>query len=105
MHQVNMLVVGNVGLENFRFAKIQSNANVEVVAQVLPELVDLINKHDSVKLTMKKVQEKMLKKRHMVIACTDDLEVNKRILNCADRYLICNIADTLNYAITIWVVS
>jgi precorrin-2 dehydrogenase/sirohydrochlorin ferrochelatase len=53
-----------------------------------------------------KIQEKMLKKRHMVIACTDDLEVNKRIFElCRDRYLICNIADTLNYAITIWVVS
>jgi precorrin-2 dehydrogenase/sirohydrochlorin ferrochelatase len=38
----------------------------------------------------------------MVIACTDDLEVNKRIFElCRDRYLICNIADTLNYAITI----
>jgi precorrin-2 dehydrogenase/sirohydrochlorin ferrochelatase len=36
----------------------------------------------------------MLKKRHMVIACTDDLEVNKRIELCRDRYLICNIADT-----------
>jgi precorrin-2 dehydrogenase/sirohydrochlorin ferrochelatase len=42
-----------------------------------------------------KIQEKMLKKRHMVIACTDDLEVNKRIFElCRDRYLICNIADT-----------
>jgi precorrin-2 dehydrogenase/sirohydrochlorin ferrochelatase len=41
-----------------------------------------------------KIQEKMLKKRHMVIACTDDLEVNKRIFElCRDRYLICNIAD------------
>jgi precorrin-2 dehydrogenase/sirohydrochlorin ferrochelatase len=30
----------------------------------------------------------------MVIACTDDLEVNKRIFElCRDRYLICNIAD------------
>jgi precorrin-2 dehydrogenase/sirohydrochlorin ferrochelatase len=34
MHQVNMLIVGggNVGLENFRFAKSSPNANVEVVA-------------------------------------------------------------------------
>jgi precorrin-2 dehydrogenase/sirohydrochlorin ferrochelatase len=32
MHQVNMLIVrGNVGLENFRFAKSSPNANVEVV--------------------------------------------------------------------------
>ena len=37
----------------------------------------------------------MLKKRHMVIACTDDLEVNKKVYDlCRKRYLICNIADT-----------
>jgi precorrin-2 dehydrogenase/sirohydrochlorin ferrochelatase len=36
----------------------------------------------------------MLRKRHMVIACTDDLKVNKRIYDlCRKRYLICN-ADT-----------
>lgn len=99
MHQVNMLIVGggNVGLEKLSFLlKSSPNANVEVVApRFLPELVDLINKHDSVKLTMKKFKKKMLKKRHMVIACTDDLEVNKRIFElCRERYLICNIADT-----------
>jgi hypothetical protein len=33
----------------------------------------------------------------MVIACTDDLEVNKRILNCAEIDTSF-IADTLNYA-------
>jgi precorrin-2 dehydrogenase/sirohydrochlorin ferrochelatase len=60
----------------------------------LPELVELVNKHDLVKLTMKKFKKKMLKKRHMVIACTDDLEVNKRIYDLSrERYLICN-ADT-----------
>ena len=94
-----MLIVGggNVGLEKLSFLlKSSPNANVEVVApRFLPELVDLINKHDSVKLTMKKFKKKMLKKRHMVIACTDDLEVNKRIFElCRERYLICNIADT-----------
>ena len=99
MHQVNVLIVGggNVGLEKLSFLlKSSPNANVEVVApRFLPELVDLVNKHDSVKLTMKKFKKKMLKKRHMVIACTDNLEVNKRIFElCRKRYLICNIADT-----------
>jgi siroheme synthase (precorrin-2 oxidase/ferrochelatase) len=32
-----------------------------------------------------KIQEKNAQERHMVIACTDDLEVNKRILNCAEK--------------------
>jgi precorrin-2 dehydrogenase/sirohydrochlorin ferrochelatase len=99
MHQVNVLIVGggNVGLEKLSFLlKSSPNANVEVVApRFLPELVDLVNKHDSVKLTMKKFKKKMLKKRHMVIACTDDLDVNKRIFElCRKRHLICNIADT-----------
>jgi precorrin-2 dehydrogenase/sirohydrochlorin ferrochelatase len=59
---------GNVGLEKLTFMlKSSPNANVEVVVRVLPELVELVNKHDLVKLTMKKIQEKMLKKRHMVI--------------------------------------
>jgi precorrin-2 dehydrogenase/sirohydrochlorin ferrochelatase len=52
--------------------------------RVLPELVELVNKHDSVKLTMKKFRKKMLKKRHMVIACTDDLEV-KRIYDLSEK--------------------
>ena len=99
MHQVKVLIVGggNVGLEKLSFLlKSSPNANVEVVApKFLPELIELVNKHDSVKLTMKKFKKKMLKKRHMVIACTDDLEVNKRIYDlCRERYLICNIADT-----------
>lgn len=99
LHQVNVLIVGggNVGLEKLTFMlKSSPNANVEVVApRFIPELVDLINKHDSVKLTMKKFKKKMLKKRHMVIACTDDLEVNKRVYDLSrERHLICNIADT-----------
>ncbi len=99
LNNLNVLIVGggNVGLEKLSFLlKSSPNANVEVVATYfLPELVDLVNKHDSVKLTMKKFKKKMLKKRHMVIACTDDLEVNKRIYDLSrERYLICNIADT-----------
>ncbi|SDW97911.1 precorrin-2 dehydrogenase/sirohydrochlorin ferrochelatase family protein [Flavobacterium degerlachei] len=99
LHNLSVLIVGggNVGLEKLSFLlKSSPNANVEVVApRFLPELVDLVNKHDSVKLTMKKFKKKMLKKRHMIIACTDDLEVNKRIFElCRKRYLICNIADT-----------
>ena len=76
--------------------KSSPNANVEVVApKFLPELEDLVEKHPSVKLTKAKFKKKMLKKRHMVIACTDDLKVNKRVYDLSrKRYLICNIADT-----------
>ncbi len=99
VHQLKVLIVGggNVGLEKLSFLlKSSPNAIVEVVApRFLPELVDLVHQHDSVKLTMKKFKKKMLKKRHLVIACTDDLEVNKKIYDLSrKRFLICNIADT-----------
>ena len=99
VHQLDILIVGggNVGLEKLSFLlKSSPNATVEVVApRFLPELVDLVSKQESVQLTMKKFKKKMLKKRHMVIACTDDLKVNKKIYDLSrKRYLICNIADT-----------
>ncbi|WP_413999433.1 bifunctional precorrin-2 dehydrogenase/sirohydrochlorin ferrochelatase [Flavobacterium sp. W1B] len=99
LHQLNVLIVGggNVGLEKLSFMlKSSPNANVEVVApKFLPELEDLVAKHPSVQLTKAKFKKKMLKKRHLVIACTDDLKVNKRIYDLSrKRHLICNIADT-----------
>lgn len=99
LHNLNVLIVGggNVGLEKLSFMlKSSPNANVEVVAtNFLPELEDLVENHPSVKLTKAKFKKKMLKKRNMVIACTDDLKVNKRVYDLSrKRYLICNIADT-----------
>lgn len=99
LHNLNVLIVGggNVGLEKLSFLlKSSPNANVEVVApKFLPELEELVAKHPSVILTEAKFKKKMLKKRHLVIACTDDLKVNKRIYDLSrKRHLICNIADT-----------
>ena len=99
LHNLDVLIVGggNVGLEKLSFLlKSSPNANVEVVApKFLPELVTLAEKHQSVKLTAKKFNRWMLRKRHMVIACTDDLKVNRRVYDlCRKRHLICNIADT-----------
>lgn len=99
LHNLSVLIVGggNVGLEKLSFLlKSSPNAKVEVVApRFIDELVTLAEKHPAVKLTNKKFKKKMLKKRHMVIACTDDLKVNKRVYELSrKRYLICNIADT-----------
>lgn len=99
LNQLNVLIVGggNVGLEKLSFMlKSSPNANVEVVApQFLPELEALAQKHPSVKLTQAKFKKKILKKRHLVIACTNDLEVNQRVYDLSrKRQLICNIADT-----------
>ena len=99
LHHLSVLIVGggNVGLEKLTFMlKSSPNANVEVVAPMfLPELEAVVQKHPTVILTKAKFKKKMLKKRHMVIACTDDSKVNKRIYDLSrKRYLICNIADT-----------
>ncbi len=99
LHNLNVLIVGggNVGLEKLSFMlKSSPNANVEVVAPTfLPELEALVKNYPSVQLTQAKFKKKMLKKRHLVIACTDDLKVNKRVYDLSrKRYLICNIADT-----------
>ena len=99
LHNLKVLIVGggNVGLEKLSFMlKSSPNANVEVVAPDFHlEIKVLAEKHPSIKLTESKFKKKMLKKRHMVIACTDDLAVNKRVYDLSrKRYLICNIADT-----------
>ncbi|MBP4139434.1 precorrin-2 dehydrogenase/sirohydrochlorin ferrochelatase family protein [Flavobacterium geliluteum] len=99
LHNLKVLIVGggNVGLEKLSFLlKSSPNANVEVVAPHFHlEIKVLAENHPSVTLTEAKFKKKMLKKRHMVIACTDDLKVNKRVFDlCRKRYLICNIADT-----------
>jgi len=99
LHNLNVLIVGggNVGLEKLSFLlKSSPNANVEVVAPDFHlEIKVLAENHPSIKLTEAKFKKRMLKKRHMVIACTDDLAVNKRVYDLSrERYLICNIADT-----------
>lgn len=101
LHQLNVLIVGggNVGLEKISFIlKSSPNANVEIVAtRFLPGIEALAEKH-GLKLTKGKFKKKMLKKRHLVIACTDDSKVNKSVYELSrKKYLICNIADTPDF--------
>ncbi|TBW30323.1 bifunctional precorrin-2 dehydrogenase/sirohydrochlorin ferrochelatase [Gramella sp. KN1008] len=96
--KLNILVVGggNVGHEKLHFLlKSSPNANVEVVAKwFLPETEELALKH-GVKLTKSRYKRKFLKKRHVVIAATNDAKLNKRVHRHAKkRYLLANIADT-----------
>lgn len=96
--KLNILVVGggNVGHEKLHFLlKSSPNANVEVVANwFLPETEALAKKH-GVKLTKGRYKKKYLKKRHVVIAATNDSKLNKRVYRDAKkRYLLANIADT-----------
>ena len=99
VHQLNVLIVGggNVGLEKLSFLlKSSPKAQVEVVAlSFLEDLKSLAAKHPSVTLTTKAYDVSDLERRHLVIGCTDNLDVNLQINREAkERYLLVNIADT-----------
>jgi len=99
VHQLNVLIVGggNVGLEKLSFLlKSSPKAQVEVVAlSFLEDLKALAAKHPSVTLTTKAYDVSDLERRHLVIGCTDNLDVNLQINREAkERYLLVNIADT-----------
>jgi precorrin-2 dehydrogenase/sirohydrochlorin ferrochelatase len=98
VNKLNILIVGggNVGHEKLHFLlKSSPNANVEVVAkEFLPETEALAKKH-GLKITKSRYKKRQLKKRHVVIAATNDEKLNRRIYTHAKkRYLLANIADT-----------
>lgn len=98
---LNILIIGggNVGLEKLHFLlKSSPAANVEVLAKsFLPETVELAKKH-GVNLIEKGYRRRYLKRRHLVIAATDDRELNRKIyIDAKKRYLLANIADTPEY--------
>ncbi|WP_417885866.1 precorrin-2 dehydrogenase/sirohydrochlorin ferrochelatase family protein [Zunongwangia sp.] len=98
VNNLNILVVGggNVGHEKLHFLlKSSPNANVEVVAKwFAPETAALAEKH-GIKLIKGRYKKKYLRKRHIVVAATNDAQLNKRVHSHAKRrYLLANIADT-----------
>ena len=102
VHQLNVLIVGggNVGLEKLSFMlKSSPNANVLVVAiWFLDELKTLASKHPNVTLVEKVYETSDLIGKHMTIAATDDIEVNKQIYHESKaRNILVNVADTPQY--------
>ena len=98
VHELNVLIVGggNVGLEKLSFLlKSSPNANIELVSiDFLKELKELAAKHPAVKLRQKAYEISDLEKRHIVIGCTGNREVNLQISKDAKaRCLLVNIAD------------
>lgn len=98
VHQLNVLIVGggNVGLEKLTFLlKSSPNAKVALIAlEFSEEVLELARKHNI--LTMQRpYSSNILHKQHIVIAATDDLEVNKQIYRDAKaKQLLVNVADT-----------
>lgn len=98
VHELNVLIIGggNVGLEKLSFLlKSSPNANIELVSiDFLKELKELAAKHPAVKLRQKVYEISDLEKRHIVIGCTGNREVNLQISKDAKaRCLLVNIAD------------
>ena len=95
---LNILVVGggNVGHEKLHFLlKSSPKANVEVVAKWFSKETKALAEKHGVKLIKSRYKKKFLKRRHVVVAATNDEKLNKRVHRHAKRrYLLANIADT-----------
>jgi len=98
---LEVLIVGggNVALEKLTFLlKSSPNAKVTVVAKnFIPEIIDLAQEY-TVKTITKPYNATFLKEKHIVIAATDDLEVNLQVhADCKSRNVLVNVADNPPY--------
>lgn len=98
MQNIQTLIVGggNVALEKLTFLlKSSPNANVEMVAPFfMDEVKDLAEQFD-ISLIHMAYEESFLCDKDLVIATTDNLEVNKQVYRDAkQRNLLVNVADT-----------
>lgn len=99
--ELEVLIVGggNVALEKLTFLlKSSPNARVTIIAKkFISELISLAGKQ-TVKIILKTYNNSFLKDKHIVIAATDDLDVNLRVYaDCKERNILVNIADNPNY--------
>lgn len=94
---LNILIVGggNVGLEKLTFLlKSSPNAKVQMVApEFLADTLELAEKHQ-VEIVREPYDKKFLKGKHIVVACTDKVEINKEVYrDCRERSILVNVAD------------
>ena len=99
--QLNVLIVGggNVALEKLTFLlKSSPNATVGMLApHFLDATLELANGH-KVALIHDTYDKKYLEGRHIVIATTDNTEVNEEVYrDCRERNILVNVADNPPY--------
>lgn len=90
---------GHVALEKLTFLlKSSPNAQVQLVApEFLPETLELAKKHGA-EITKAKYHEQFLKGKHIVVACTDKVEVNEQVYHdCREQSILVNVADNPPY--------
>lgn len=98
LHELNVLIVGagNVGYEKLSFLlKSSPRAKVIVVAEEFGDEVKVLAEEHGVPLLQRAYSTNVLHKKHLVIAATNDPEVNRQI--CEDarkRNILVNVADT-----------
>ncbi len=101
VHQLKVLIVGGgkVGLEKLGFLlKSSPDAKVQVVAVNFNKEIKVLAKAHNVILTKKGYKLEFLEDKHLVIAATDNFDVNKQIYNDAKaKNLLVNVADTPDY--------
>ncbi|WP_417291306.1 precorrin-2 dehydrogenase/sirohydrochlorin ferrochelatase family protein [Corallibacter sp.] len=98
MHSINTLIVGGgyVALEKLTFLlKSSPNAKVTMVANFFrPDVITLAKQFD-VKLIKMSYHDSFLLDQDLIIAATDNPEVNKQIYNDAkSNHILVNVADT-----------
>ena len=96
--KLNVMIIGGgaVGFEKLSFLlKSSPNANVVVAAKEFSnDLIDLAKKY-KIPLMWRPYSKNLLHKQHMVIAATNDTEVNQEIHQDAKaKQLLVNVADT-----------
>lgn len=98
MNKIQTLIVGggNVGLEKLTsLLKSSPNSNVVMVAPFFKDEVKILAKEFNVTLILKAYNEAILCDKDLVIAATDNLEVNQQIYKDAKRRnVLINVADT-----------
>lgn len=96
--KLNVMIIGGgtVGFEKLSFLlKSSPNANVVVAAKDFSEELIQLAKKYKIPLMWRPYSKNLLHKQHMVIAATNDHEVNKEIHKDAhDKQLLINVADT-----------
>ena len=96
--KLNVMIIGGgtVGFEKLSFMlKSSPNANVVVAAKDFSEeMISLAKKH-KIPLMWRPYSKNLLHKQHMVIAATNNREINKEIHGDAkSKQLLVNVADT-----------
>ena len=95
--QLDVLVVGGgyVALEKLHFLfKSSPNASVTLVAPMVREETQAFIQDKNVRVVNRAYRTKYLRKKHVVIATTDQPKVNQRIYNhCRKKHILVNVAD------------